>query len=107
MFVLPARAQPIGDVLDDDPVRTAISERLKNLIETLDAPLSAGEGSFFFQTRAGRENHVRKAAGVAEEDLLHNKEVELRQSVAHVVCIGIDEANYVGDALSKLDFFVM
>src|SRR5208337_1678502 len=107
MLVLPAGAQAIGDVLDDDPIGAAFSERFKNLVQTLNAPLGAGEGSFLFQTRTGGKNHVGKAAGLAEEDLLHHKEVELRQSVADIVGVGVDEAHFFAEYIHCLEFAIV
>src|SRR5208282_2923493 len=89
MLILPTCAQPVSDVLNNDPVGTAFSQRLKSLVETLDAPLCAGEGTLFFQARTGWQYHIRKAAGLTEEDLLHYEEIELRQRIRNIVRVGI------------------
>ena len=64
MFVLPVGAQAVGDILNNLPVRAALAKRLEDLVETLDAPLGAGKGPLLFQTGAGGQDDIRKAAGL-------------------------------------------
>jgi hypothetical protein len=103
MLVLPACAQPVSDVLNNDPVGTTFSQRLKSLVETLDAPLCTGKGPLFLQAWTRGQNHIRKLASLAEEDLLHDKEVKLRQSIAHKVSVGINQAHLFAEKVHRLE----
>jgi hypothetical protein len=51
----------------------------------LDSPLGIGKCPFFLQAGAGRQHHIGEAAGIAEEGILHHKELELGQAVINKV----------------------
>src|SRR5439155_18514396 len=90
MLVMPPRAETVRDLLDDLPVRSAALERLEDPVEPLDPPLGAGERPLLFEARRGGQDDVGVAAGLAEEDVLDDEEVELLQGTADVVRVRID-----------------
>ena len=59
----------------------------KGFVQPLDAPLGIDEGSVLLQARAGGKNHVGEAAGLAEENILHDEKLELGKSLAHFMRI--------------------
>src|SRR2546421_6736409 len=67
MLVVPARAETIGEVLDDLPVRSAARERLEDPVEPLDPPLGAGERPLLLEARTGGQEDVGGAAWAAPE----------------------------------------
>src|SRR6266478_6740850 len=75
--IMPVGTQLIGNVLDDRPVRAATGKRFEYLIEPLDAPLRAREGSLFLKAGRARKNHICVAASLAEENVLDDEKVEL------------------------------
>ena len=70
MLIIPGGAQPIRDLLHNLPVRAAALGRLENLVQPLDAPFRAGEGTFFLQARTRGQHYVGESAGRAEKDIL-------------------------------------
>src|SRR5579863_8168555 len=107
MLIFPTGAQAVGDLLNDLPVGTAFPERLEGPVESLNASLRAGEGPFLFQTWTGRQNHIRKAAGLGEEDLLHHKEVQFRQRSADIIGVRIYDAHLFAEDVHSLDASVV
>ena len=103
MLIVPARAELVGDVLDDLPVRPAPLERLEHLVEPLNPPLGARERAFLLEARRRRQHDVGEAAGVAEEDVLHDEEVELLERRAHVVRVRVDDAHLLADDVHRLE----
>src|ERR1700737_5167121 len=99
MPIMPTRAQPVGNLLGNPPIRPATLEWFKNLVESLDAPLGTGEGAFLFQARCSGQHNIGIAAGVAEKDILHDKEVELGECVSDIVGIGVDDALFLADQI--------
>src|ERR1700722_7450569 len=82
MLILPVRAETVGDVLNDLPIGAAALQRLKHFVEPLDSSFGAGEGAFFFQTWTGWQHHIGIMAGGAEEDVLHDEEGQIRETIA-------------------------
>ena len=103
MLIVPAGAEMVGDVLNDSPVRPRTLERLEHLVEPLDPPLGAREGPFLLQARRRRQHDVGKLARVAEEDVLHDEEVELLEGGAHVVRVRVDDAHLLADEVHRLE----
>jgi hypothetical protein len=77
VLVLPIRAEPIRDSLDDSPVRLAPFERREDFVKPLDAPLCTGKRALFFETGTRGEHYVGKLARMAEEDVLDDEEIKL------------------------------
>src|SRR5712671_3265732 len=103
MLIMPTCSQAVGNLLSNFPVRLTTIERFEYLIKPLDAPFGAGKGSFFFQTRRSRQYNIRIAAGIAEEDVLHHKEVELGECISDIVSIGVDDAHFLADEIHRLE----
>ena len=61
------------------------------MVEALDASLGAGERPFLLEARAGGQDDVGIPAGLAEEDVLHDEEVELLEGVVDVVRVRVDD----------------
>src|SRR6266436_2579503 len=77
MLILPVSPHLISEILDDLPIRLAVLERFKDLIEALNPPLRTGESTFLFQAGRSRQHNVGVAAGITEENVLNDKELEL------------------------------
>src|ERR1700720_598593 len=92
-LIIPASAEPICDVLDDDPVRPASFERLEDLIDSLNAALGAGERALLFEARAGGQNHIGKPASLAEKDILHYEEIEFSERFRDMVDVRVDKSH--------------
>ena len=92
MLIGPTSAHTVGQFHGDAPVRFALTQRLKDLVEALDAPLCAGEGALLFKRRRSRQHHVGIAAGLGEEDVLHHEQVEPLECARHAIgiCVGAD-----------------
>ena len=82
---MPTRSELVGNILDDLPIGLTTVERLQYLIKPLDAPLGTGEGSFLLQARCSGQHNIGVPAGIAEEDILHDKELELGQAIVNEV----------------------
>src|SRR5260370_22298317 len=93
MLVLPGRAKPVRDLLHDLPIRPAAFHRLENLVQPLDTPFRAGEGTLLLQARTSGQHYVRELAGLAKKDILNHEEVELAETGADIVGIRIDDAH--------------
>ncbi len=104
MFEIPISAETIGDLLYDSPIRPAAFERLEHLIKPLDAALGAGERAFLFEAWAGGQNNIRKPAGVAEENVLDDKEIELGQGFLDKVLIRVHKADFLAEQVHRLEF---
>ena len=61
MLVVPSRAEPVRDILDDLPIGAAPFDRFKDLIQPLDAPFGAGKRPFLLEARAECERAVAEA----------------------------------------------
>ncbi len=96
--VAPVAAHAVGDELDDLPVSFRFAEWLDGFVYALDAAFGAGEGAFFFERRAGRQDEVGVAAGLGEVDVLDNEELEFGEGVRDEVCVGVG-----GDGVFALD----
>ena len=81
MLIVPICAQVIGHVLDDPPIGPASLQRFEDLVKPLNAPLRAGESAFLLKARAGREDHIGELAGLAEENVLHDKKLKFGQAL--------------------------
>src|SRR5271155_2539894 len=97
MLIIPVGAKVIGHILNDLPIRTATFERFENLVQPLNSPLGAGKGAFLLKAWRAGQDDISKAAGFAEEDILHDEEVEFGESIAHVVRVRIDNAHLFAD----------
>src|SRR6267142_1223318 len=97
MLVFPIRAEPVGDILDDLPVRASAVERLKHLIQPLNSPLGAGERALFFKAGSRGQHHVGELAGLAEENVLNDEELELAERVLNVIGVGVDYAHFLAN----------
>src|SRR5882724_610907 len=107
MLIMPACTQLVGDTLNDLPIRATTFKRFKHFIESLDASLSAGEGAFLFQARCSGQDNIGVAAGIAEENVLHDKEIELGECISNVVGVGIHDAHFLTDEIHSLDLAVL
>src|SRR5438445_4815515 len=74
MLEIPISSKTIGDLLYDSPIGAGALQWFEHLIKPLDTSLGAGEGTFLFQAEAGGQNHVRKAGGVPEGNILDQEE---------------------------------
>src|SRR6202041_2416138 len=97
----PACTQKIGNLLSDLPIRLASLKRFQHLIKPLNAPLRTGEGAFFFETWRARQNHVGIAAGVAEENVLYDKEAELGECICDIVGVRVHDAHILADEIHR------
>ena len=74
-------AKPIldapGQVADDLPIGARLAARLQGLAHALDAAVGVGERAFFFRPGSGRQEHVRKGAGLVDEQILRHQEFQL------------------------------
>ena len=102
MLVIPFRPQAIGNLLNDSPVRSAVSERLKHLVKPLNAPLGTRESAFLLQARTRRQNNISKSAGLRKEDLLHHKKVQLGERVPDKISIRIHKAHLFAEDIHAL-----
>ena len=105
--IVPVRAQAVGDVLDDPPIGPASLQRLKHLVEPLNAPLGAGECSFLFQARRGGQDDIGEPAGLAEENVLHDEKLELAEGVLDIVGVGVDQAHFLAEQIHRLELALL
>ncbi len=98
MIVLPVRAEPVGDELNDLPIGLGIPERLQCLVEALDAALRVHEGAVFFKRGRSGQHQVGEPAGFREGDVLHDQELQFAKSLAHIIGIAVG-----GDGVFALD----
>ena len=84
------------------PVRAAASDRFESLVEPLDAPFRAGEGTLFFQARTSGKHHVGEAAGHAEKDILNHEEFQFAESGADIIGVRIDDAHLFAEQVHCL-----
>src|SRR5258708_28066766 len=93
MLILPVSPHLISEILDDLPIRLAVLERFKDLIEALNPPLRAGEGTFLFQAGRSRQHNVGVAAGITEKKILNEQELEPRGRIANKILVLFNKAH--------------
>src|SRR3984893_10669091 len=103
MLIMPTCSQLVGNPLRDLPVWLTSLKRFQHLIESLDTSLGTSEGTFLFQARRPRQHNIGISAGVAEEDVLHDKEVELSECISNIVRIGVDDAHFLADEIHRFE----
>src|SRR5258708_14099224 len=103
MLVLPRRATPVSYLLHDLPVRPAAFHRLESLVQPLDTPFRAGEGTLLLQARTSGQHYVRELAGLAKKDILNHEKVELAETGADIVGIRIDDAHLFPEQSHRLN----
>ncbi len=103
MLVLPFCSETIGNLLNDSPIGLTVSQRLKYLVQSLDSPFRAREGALFFETWTGRQDYVGKMARGAEEDVLHDEKVQLREPFADKIRVGIHQAHLFAKQVHRLE----
>src|SRR5256885_17097784 len=89
MSIVPLRTQGIGNVLNDFPIRPATLEWLENFIESLDAPLRAGESPFLFEAGRSGQHKIGVLTSVAEENVLYNEKINFFKCSAYIVRVRI------------------
>src|SRR5437870_2881477 len=97
MLITPARAQPVGNLLRNLPIRLTTLEWLENFVEPLDAALRAGEGPVLLETGGTRQDNIGVSTCIAEENVLHNEKIEFFECSAYIVRVRIDDAHLLAN----------
>ena len=97
----------IGNILDNFPIWPAACKRFEDLIESLDTSFRACESAFLFEAGRSRQYNIGISARVAEEDVLHDKEVELGECVGDIVGIGVHDAHFLAHEIHGFELAAM
>ena len=57
----------------------------------------------FSRLGGARQHNIGISARVAEEDVLHDEEVELGECVTDIVRVGVDDAHFLADEIHRLE----
>ena len=107
MLIIPIRAQVIRHVLNDPPIGPASLQRFKNLVKPLNAPFRAGKSAFLFKAWAGREDHIGKLAGFAEENVLHHEKFKFGKALPQHSWRSRRPGDFLAEQIHRLEFACM
>ena len=88
-FVIHGEPKPTSDVADDSPVFASFAGRFQHRASDLDSAVGVGVRAGFFEVATGWQNDVGELGGLGQEDVLHDQEVESRQSLPNFVAVRV------------------
>ena len=93
----------LGEFAEDLPVCLCLAGRVLGLSPLLDTAFGRGLGAVLLGKTGCREDNIGELGGLGHEDILHDHELDVLQSLLHVVEVRVGEHRVLTHDIDALD----